>query len=55
MSEFHGVLPRRTLLQGAGVGISAGLLSGLIGSTAAQAAAAEGDIWSRTIGRKKAT
>jgi alpha-beta hydrolase superfamily lysophospholipase len=49
MSTFHGVMPRRALLQGAG----AGLLAGLSGSTSAQAGAAEGDIWSKDYWAKK--
>ena len=49
MSTFHGVMPRRTLLQGA----SAGLLTGLTGSTSAQAGAAEDDIWSKDYWAKK--
>jgi pimeloyl-ACP methyl ester carboxylesterase len=49
MSTFHGVMPRRALLQGA----SAGLLAGLSGSTAAQTGAAEGDIWSKDYWAKK--
>jgi hypothetical protein len=53
MSTFHGVMPRRALLQGAGAGLSAGLLAGLTGSTFAQAGAAEGDIWSKDYWAKK--
>ena len=46
-------MPRRALLQGAGAGLSAGLLAGLTGSTFAQAGAAEGDIWSKDYWAKK--
>jgi alpha-beta hydrolase superfamily lysophospholipase len=53
MSTFHGVMPRRTLLQGASAGLSAGLLTGLTGSTSAQAGAAEDDIWSKDYWAKK--
>ncbi|HEY8000064.1 MAG TPA: hypothetical protein VIE87_14685, partial [Pseudolabrys sp.] len=52
MSAFDPSLPRRTVLQGAGIGLSAGLLSGL--ATAAQAAAAETrEIWHREYWAKK--
>ena len=54
MSAFDPSLPRRTVLQGAGIGLSAGLLSGL--ATAAQAAAAETpECGIGNIGRKRAT
>jgi pimeloyl-ACP methyl ester carboxylesterase len=52
MSEIDRSLPRRTVLQGAGIGIGAGLLSGL--STAAQAQTAPaGVIWSADYWAKK--
>ena len=52
MSERDRSLPRRAVLQGAGIGIGAGLLSGL--STAAQAQTAPaGEIWSADYWAKK--
>jgi pimeloyl-ACP methyl ester carboxylesterase len=52
MGEHDRSLPRRAVLQGAGIGIGAGLLSGL--STAAQAQTAPaGDIWSADYWAKK--
>lgn len=42
MSKFDPAVPRRTILKGAGLGVGAGLLSGL----ATQAGAADGEIWS---------
>ena len=52
MNEFDRSLPRRTVLQGAGIGIGAGLLSF---STAAQAQTtpAGGEIWHQNYWAKK--
>jgi hypothetical protein len=54
MNEFDRSLPRRTVLQGAGIGIGAGLLSF---STAAQAQTtpAGEEIWHQDYWAKKAT
>ena len=52
MSERDRSLPRRTVLQGAGIGIGAGLLSGLSNAARAQTAPA-GDIWSADYWAKK--
>ena len=44
---------RRTIIKGAGLGIGAGLLSGVAGAaatTGAAAPAASGEIWRRTVG-----
>jgi len=49
MSASDGFMPRRTLLQGAG----AGLLAGLSGVAHAQAGAPVGDIWSKEYWAKK--
>jgi hypothetical protein len=46
MNEFDRSLPRRMVLQGAGIGIGAGLLSGLSSPARAQTPAAGGEIWS---------
>jgi pimeloyl-ACP methyl ester carboxylesterase len=53
MTTSDGYMPRRALLQGAGAGLSAGMLAGLTGSTCAQAGPAEGDIWSKNYWAKK--
>jgi pimeloyl-ACP methyl ester carboxylesterase len=57
MSDTDRSLPRRTVLQGtgivAGIGIGAGLLSGLSTATAAQSAPAGGDIWHQEYWAKK--
>ncbi len=53
MTTSDGSMPRRALLQGAGAGLSVGMLAGLIGSTPAQAGSAEGDIWSKDYWAKK--
>jgi len=45
MRKSDGSMPRRAVLQG--VGIGAGLLSGLIGPAQAQSSPAGGDIWSK--------
>jgi pimeloyl-ACP methyl ester carboxylesterase len=55
MNGFDHSLPRRGLLQGAGLGIGAGLLSGLAGPALAQSSAAGGDIWSRDYWAMKGT
>jgi len=47
MTKFDRSIPRRAVLQGAGAGISSGLLSGFVGSTHAQTAPASGEIWSK--------
>ncbi len=49
MSESDHFLPRRAVLQGAGAGIGAGLLSGVV----TPAAAAGGEIWSSEYWAKK--
>ena len=53
MTTSDGSMPRRALLQGAGAGLSAGMLAGLTGSTRAQAGPAEGDIWSKDYWAQK--
>jgi alpha-beta hydrolase superfamily lysophospholipase len=50
MSEFDRSLPRRALLQGAGIGLGAGLLAGVATPTAA---APEASIWSAEYWAKK--
>jgi len=45
MNDFERSLPRRTVLGGAGVGLTAGLLSGFTGQ--AKAGPSEGEIWSK--------
>src|SRR5450755_3530258 len=52
MSEIDRSLPRRTVLQGAGIGIGASLLSGLSSAAQAQTAPA-GEIWSADYWAKK--
>ena len=53
MSELDRSLPRRALLQGAGIGLGAGLLSGLSSAAQAQATSAGGDIWNQEYWAKK--
>jgi pimeloyl-ACP methyl ester carboxylesterase len=53
MSEFDRSLPRRTVLQGAGFGIGAGLLSGLSNPAHAQTSPVGGEIWSADYWAKK--
>ena len=53
MSEFDRSLPRRALLQGAGIGLGAGLLSGLSPIAQAQPASADGEIWNHEYWAKK--
>ena len=53
MTTSDGSMPRRAVLQGAGAGLSVGMLAGLIGSTPAQAGSAEGGIWSKDYWAKK--
>ena len=53
MNEFDRSLPRRTVLQGAGIGIGAGLLSGISSPAYAQTSAASGEIWSQDYWAKK--
>ena len=53
MSEIDRSLPRRTLLQGAGIGIGASLLSGLSTAVQAQTAPAGGEIWHQDYWAKK--
>jgi pimeloyl-ACP methyl ester carboxylesterase len=53
MSEFNRSMPRRAVLQGAGAGMSTGLLSGFIRSARAQPATANGEIWSKDYWAKK--
>jgi alpha-beta hydrolase superfamily lysophospholipase len=50
MSEFDPAVPRRTVLMGAGIGVSAGLLSSL---PMAAPAASDGEIWSSEYWTKK--
>ena len=53
MSELDRSLPRRALLQGAGIGLGAGLLSGFSSAAQAQATSAGGDIWNQEYWAKK--
>ncbi len=53
MNDTDHLLPRRTLLQSAGIGIGAGLLSGLGSTVQAQAAPAGGEIWHQDYWAKK--
>ena len=53
MSEIDRSLPRRTVLQGAGIGIGAGLLSGLSTAAQAQTVPAGGEIWHQDYWAKK--
>ena len=53
MSELDRSLPRRALLQGAGIGLGAGLLSGLSSAAQAQTTSAGGDIWNQEYWAKK--
>ena len=53
MNEFDRSLPRRTVLQGAGIGIGAGLLSGLSSPAPAQTAPASGENWSQDYWAQK--
>ena len=45
--------PRRAVLQGAGIGLCAGLLSGISAAAQAQAASAGGEIWHQDYWAKK--
>ena len=47
MSESDRSLPRRTLLQRAGIGLGTGLLAGLTSTTPAQTISTGGEIWNR--------
>jgi pimeloyl-ACP methyl ester carboxylesterase len=51
MDRLDGSMPRRTVLQGAGV--SAALLAGIVDSAYAQTGTADGDIWSKAYWAKK--
>jgi pimeloyl-ACP methyl ester carboxylesterase len=53
MSELGRSLPRRTVLQGAGIGIGASLLSGLATAVQAQTVPAGGEIWHQDYWAKK--
>ena len=53
MSDTDRSLPRRKLLQVAGIGIGAGLLSGLDTAVQAQTGAANGEIWHQDYWAKK--
>ena len=53
MSDSDHLLPRRTLLQGAGIGIGASLLSGLGTAVQAQTISAGGEIWHQDYWAKK--
>jgi pimeloyl-ACP methyl ester carboxylesterase len=53
MSELDRSLSRRALLQGAGIGLGAGLLSGLSSAPQAQTTSAGGDIWNQEYWAKK--
>ncbi len=53
MSEFDRSLPRRAVLQSAGIGIGASLLSGLSTPAHAQTSPASGEIWSQDYWAKK--
>ncbi|MGH6665931.1 MAG: hypothetical protein ACREB2_13695, partial [Pseudolabrys sp.] len=57
MNDIDRSLPRRTVLQGtgivAGIGIGAGLFSGLSSAATAQSAPAAGEIWHQEYWAKK--
>ena len=53
MSELERSFPRRTVLQSAGIGIGASLLSGLATPAQAQTSPAGGEIWSQDYWAKK--
>ena len=53
MSELDRSLPRRTVLQGAGIGIGAGLLSGFTTAVQAQTVPPSGEIWHQEYWAKK--
>jgi pimeloyl-ACP methyl ester carboxylesterase len=53
MTTSDGSMPRRALLKGAGAGLGAGLLATMSGPDHAQAAPAEGGIWSKDYWAKK--
>src|SRR5665811_1332542 len=53
MSKLDRSLPRRTVLQGAGIGIGASLLSGLSTAAQAQTVPAGGEIWHQDYWAKK--
>src|ERR1700690_2738438 len=53
MSEFDHSLPRRAVLQSAGIGIGAGLLSSLTTAVQAQTVPAGGGIWHQDYWAKK--
>jgi alpha-beta hydrolase superfamily lysophospholipase len=53
MNELDRSVPRRTVLQGAGIGIGAGLLSGLSIAAHSQTTPTGGDIWSQEYWAKK--
>src|ERR1700690_413018 len=53
MSELDRSLPRRPVLQGAGIGIGAGLLSGLTTAVQAQTVPTGGEIWHQDYWAKK--
>ena len=53
MHDFDHSTPRRAVLQGAGIGLCAGLLSGLSAAAQAQTASAGGEIWHQDYWAKK--
>src|ERR1700690_2012230 len=53
MSELDRSLPRRAVLQSAGIGIGAGLLSSLTTAVQAQTVPADGEIWHQDYWAKK--
>ena len=53
MSELDRSLPRRALLQGAGIGLGTGLLFGLSSAAQVQTTSAGGDIWNQEYWAKK--
>ena len=53
MNEFDRSLARRSVLQGAGFGLGAGLLCGLSSPARAQISAAGGEVWSHDYWAKK--
>ncbi len=53
MNNIDHTLPRRTVLQRAGIGIGAGLLSGLTSAAKTQTSPVSGEIWHQEYGAKK--
>jgi pimeloyl-ACP methyl ester carboxylesterase len=55
MNDLNRSMARRSVLQGAGAGISTGLLSGFVSSAHAQPVQVRGEIWSKDYWAKKGT